>query len=147
MRTIIDGKRIVAAAALLAFAGITLVSATALDNTDSQHPPCNADRGAQNEAVLDCVADEAAEMSASSLTLVMTAIAIACFVGSILLGASAIRRVMTLQGAAEKLQAPIGTIRRWVEEGSLENLSKDRVAVQLDPEQIYGLRNSLRPRG
>ena len=142
MRTILDKKRVVSAAALIVVATLALAAAWAMRGADFPLPRCN-DRGANNEAVLECVAERAVQTSPAPAASTATLVGVSCLVLALFISTRAIRRVITLHDAADELQVPIAQVRQWVTEGALRNHSTDEAYIYLDREQVHRFGSSL----
>jgi hypothetical protein len=135
MRMRFDRRRSVIALGFLWLAIVSLGIAWA------NWPDSPAERCAQpdisNNAIRECVAAQAHATEPTAGTLVALLIGATALAGSLIAGARATRRVMTVAEAARELHIEPYEVRRLIDAGVLEIYDQEPGSIYLRPEQVH----------
>lgn len=134
MRTRIDGKKLrlagwLTAAAVIPF-GLASVTWSATTPESCVAP------GRAESVIHQCVAERAAAVQPTPVTLVALVAGGLALSGAIVIAARGTHRVMTIAKAAEELDFAPGQVRKLIEAGILDVSEQDAVSTYLDPEQV-----------
>jgi hypothetical protein len=131
----VTDRRKIGRAVILMLVGSVLLALSWTVRNEPSATDC-AQRHNTNEAVLDCVTEEAGDRSASASAWILTAVGVGVVLGGIFMARGSVERVMSMHDVAIQLGVPVAEARRLVDEGRLQPVADGPEGVKVRADDV-----------